>query len=180
MMKTFACLLLVVVAVKAEANEWWDPLGLTAGNQDKPILAKLTPAVQETIPKNIQTQLAKMTAKDLLGLRQLAEKLTQTPTSRAQFIKDLNSKSPNTLFLATEVYKVGREQYEKARKNLNPDAVKFLKNVVQETSAAINEAATLFNKQDVGTKKNLQSVFPFIPQLIQSSKTSVQYVSKNF
>jgi hypothetical protein len=48
------------------------------------------------------------------------------------------------------------------------------------SGAAINEAATLFNKQDVGTKKNLQSVFPFIPQLVSSSKNSIQYVSKNF
>jgi len=179
MMKTFFISFMLVV-VSVQSSEWWDPLGLTSGNQDKPILAKLTPAVQQTIPVNIQTQLSKMTAKDLLGLRQMAEKLTQKPTSRVEFIKELNTKSPNTLFLATEVYKVSREQYEKARKNLNPDAVKFLKNVVLETSAAINEAATLFNKQDIGTKKNLQTVFPFIPQLIQSSKTSVQYVSKNF
>jgi len=179
MMKSFLVACMVVASVQA-ANEWWDPLGLTSGRQDQPILAKLTPAVQQTIPKNIQQQLQKITAKDLLGLRSMAERMTQQPTSRAEFIKDLNSKAPNVLFLGTEVYKVGREQYDAARKNLSPDAVKFLRSVVAETASAINEAAGLFSKQDVGTKKNIQSVFPFIPQLIQSSKNSIQYVSKNF
>jgi hypothetical protein len=59
-----------------------------------------------------------------MGVRSIAEKMTQNPTSRADFIKELNSKAPNVLFLGTEVYKVGREQYEKARKNLSPG--KFL------------------------------------------------------
>lgn len=44
MMKSFITLLVVVASINAE--EWWDPLGLTAGRQDQPILAKLTPAVQ--------------------------------------------------------------------------------------------------------------------------------------
>lgn len=176
-------------------NYRWDPLGLTGANQNQPILAKLTPAVQsdtifikilitnqftDSVPASIQKQLARITGKDLLGMRTIAEKMTQQPTSRAEFIKELNAKAPNVLFLGTEVYKLGREQYDQARKNLNPDAVKFLRNVIAETAAAVNEAASIFNQQDVGTKKNLQSVFPFIPQLVQSSKNSIQYVSKNF
>jgi hypothetical protein len=40
--------LFVVAYVRAEEN-WWDPLGLTAGNQNQPILAKLTPAVQSEL-----------------------------------------------------------------------------------------------------------------------------------
>jgi len=180
MMKLFVVLCVAVVGTQAAANEWWDPLGLTSGRQDQPILAKLTPAVQQSIPSNIQKQLAKITAKDLLGLRAMAEKMTQQPTSRAEFIKEINAKAPNVLFLGTEVYKVAHEQYQKARKNLSPDAVKFLRNVISESASAINDAAALFNKQDVATKKNLQSVFPFIPNLITNSKNSIQYVSKNF
>ncbi|KAI6190803.1 hypothetical protein M3Y97_00158200 [Aphelenchoides bicaudatus] len=181
MMKDVQTIALIAVALVTvvRADDWWNPL-INEVRQDKPILAQLTPAVQKSIPAGIQKQLAKVTGKDLLGLRAMAEKLTQNPSSRNDFIKDLNTRAPNVLFLGTEVYKVGREQYEKARKNLSPDAVKFLKNVIAETSAAINEAATLFNKQDVGTKANLKAVFPFIPQLLQSSKNSVQYVSKNF
>jgi len=174
-----ACVLVLAVAL-VRADEWWDPLGLMSGRQDQPILAKVTPAVQQSIPKSIQARLAQVTPKDLLGLRAMAEKMTQKPTSRAEFIKDLNTKAPNILFLGTEVYKVANEQYQKARKNLNGDSVKFIRSVIAETGSAIKEAAALFNKQDVGTKKNLQSVFPFIPQLVQSSQSSIQYVSKNF
>jgi len=178
-MKSFIALFLVAVSVQA-IPPWWDPLDLTTGRQDQPILAKITPSLQKTIPVSIQQQLARVTGKDLLGLRSMAERMTQNPTSQTQFIKELNSKAPNVLFLGTEVYKVGRDQYDQARKNLSPDAVKFLRNVVAETVVAINEATNLFNKQDVGTKKNLQSVFPFAPQLLQSSKNSIQYVSKHF
>jgi len=178
-MKSLFVVLMVAVAA-TQAADWWDPMELAKGRQDQPILAKLAPAVSQSIPTAIKQQLARITGKDLLGLRALAERMTQQPTSRVEFIKDLNSKAPNVLFLGTEIYKVGREQYERARKNLSPDAVKFLRNVVAETSSAINEAASLFAKQDVGTKKNLQSVFPFAPQLIQSSQNSIQYVSKHF
>ena len=179
-MKSLLALFVIALVQVNSEEQWWDPMGLMGGRQDQPILAKLTPAASQAIPKAIQTQLARITGKDLLGVRALAEKMTQQPTSRAEFIKELNSKAPNVLFLGTEVYKVGREQYELARKNLSPDAVKFLRSVVAETSAAINEAAQLFNKQDVGTKKNIQTLFPFVPQLIQSSKNSIQYVAKNF
>ncbi|KAI6172750.1 hypothetical protein M3Y98_01008100 [Aphelenchoides besseyi] len=143
----------------------------------------------KSVPHTIQQQLARVTPKDLLGLRSMAERMTQHPTSRAEFIKELNQKAPNVktqlairltvLFLGTEVYKVGRDLATQGRKKLSSDAIRFLRTASKEAMAAVNEAAALFKKQDVGTKKNLQSVFPFIPQLIQSSQRSVQYVAKN-
>ncbi|KAI6197616.1 hypothetical protein M3Y94_01245700 [Aphelenchoides besseyi] len=172
-------LAVLLVVGSVQANEWWDPLGIAGGNQNQPILAKLTPAIQQSVPHTIQQQLARVTPKDLLGLRSMAERMTQHPTSRAEFIKELNQKAPNVLFLGTEVYKVGRDVATQGRKKLSSDAIRFLRTASKEVVAAVNEAAALFKKQDVGTKKNLQSVFPFIPQLIQSSQRSVQYVAKN-
>ncbi|KAI6195668.1 hypothetical protein M3Y94_01014800 [Aphelenchoides besseyi] len=163
--------LLVVGCV--QANEWYDPLGLLSGNHNQPILAKLTPAVQQSVPHNIQQQLSRVTPKDLLGLRSMAERMTQRPTSRAEFIKELNQKAPNV------IYKVGHDLASQGRKKLSSDAIRFLRTASKEAVAAVNEAAALFGKQDVMTKKNLQSVFPFIPQLIQSGQRSVQYVAKN-
>lgn len=50
-MKSFLALLVLAAVVSADdkSNEWWDPLDLVKGNQDKPILARLTPAVQSKL-----------------------------------------------------------------------------------------------------------------------------------
>jgi hypothetical protein len=69
----------------------------------------------DIIPANVQSQLARVTGKDLLGLRALAERMTVNPTSRAEFIKELNSRAPNVLFLGTEVKNYTHQTHNKFR-----------------------------------------------------------------
>lgn len=51
----------------------------------------------ESVPKNIQMSLAKVTPKDVLGLRAIAERLTKQPTTRAEFLKLMSAQAPNVM-----------------------------------------------------------------------------------
>jgi hypothetical protein len=52
MIKSFLALLVIATSVYADDKKdtkWWDPLSLTDGKVDMPILAKLTPTVQSRL-----------------------------------------------------------------------------------------------------------------------------------